>query len=147
VLVAPITQAADSSTKLTRHSIWLPSGQWFDFFTAEAYEGGQWLTLYADQSQTPVFAKAGAIVPLDAEAPANGVRLPSRLQFKFFAGADGSYQLYEDDGETQSYLDGNFAITNFSQSLSGETLELKKSGVEGKPDSIQGFPKVARLRL
>ena len=142
LLVAPITQAADPSTKLTRHSIWLPAGQWFDFFTAEAYEGGQWLTLYADQSQTPVFAKAGAIVPLDAEAPANGVKLPSRLQVKFFAGANGNYQLYEDDGETQSYLDGNFTITNFSQSLSGETLELKKSGVEGKPDSIQGFPKV-----
>jgi alpha-glucosidase (family GH31 glycosyl hydrolase) len=142
LLVAPITQPADPDTKLSRHSVWLPAGQWFDFFTNEAHEGGRWLTLYADQSQIPVFAKAGAIIPMDAEVLANGVKLPSRLQVKFFAGADGSYQLYEDDGETQSYLDGNFALTNFSQSLSSGTLELKKSIVEGKPDAIPSFPQI-----
>ena len=140
LIVAPITQPADPSTKLTRHSVWLPAGQWFDFFTNEAHQGDRWLTLYADQSQIPVFAKAGAIIPMDAEGPANGVRLSSRFHIKFFAGANGTYQLYEDDGETQSYRDGNFALTSFSQSLSGETFKLTKSIVEGQPDAIPGFP-------
>jgi len=140
LIVAPITQPADPSTKLTRHSVWLPAGQWFDFFTNETFEGGQWLTLQAAQSQIPVFVKAGAIIPMSADAPANGVRLPSRLQVKFFAGADGSYQLYEDDGETQSYLNGDFALTDFSQTMSGESLKLTKSVVTGQPDAITGFP-------
>ena len=140
LLVAPITQPANPSTKLTRQSVWLPAGEWFDFFSGEAHEGGQWLTIYADQSQIPVFAKAGAIIPMDVENQENGVRLPSLLQIKFFAGADGSYQLYEDDGETQSYLNGDFALSNFSQSLFGDKLELKKSIVEGKPSAIPGFP-------
>ncbi len=142
LLVAPVTQPADSSTKLARHSVWLPAGQWFDFSTNESHEGGQWLTVHADQSQIPVFARAGAIIPMDGEIQGNGVALPSKLHIKFFAGVDGSYQLYEDDGETQSYLHGDFALTNFSQNLDGETLELKKSIVDGKPDSIAGFPKV-----
>lgn len=140
LLVAPITQAADPDTRFTRQSIWLPAGQWYDFFTGEAQEGKHWLTIHADQSQIPVFARAGAIIPLDAETTENGVKLPARLHIKFFAGADGSYQLYEDDGETQAYRDGNFALTGFSQNLNGETLQLRKSVVEGKPDAIPGFP-------
>lgn len=142
LLVAPITQPADPSTKLARHSVWLPSGQWYDFFTGESHDGGQWLTIHADNSQIPVFAKAGAIIPMSADEPANGVALPTRLHVKFFAGKDGSYQLYEDDGETQSYLDGNYAITSFSQTLSGDTLELIKSPVEGKPEAVAGFPEI-----
>ena len=142
LLVAPITHPANPNTKLARHSIWLPAGDWYNFFTGEAYEGGQWLTIHAELSQIPVFARAGAIIPMDANDQANGVRLPSRLHVKFFAGKDGIYQLYEDDGETQSYVDGNFALTSFSQSLSGDNLELKKSPVEGKPDAIAMFPKI-----
>lgn len=140
LLVAPITQPADPNTNLARDSVWLPAGQWFDFFTNEAHEGGKWLTLYADRSQIPVFARAGAIIPMDAENQGNGVKLPSILHIKFFAGKDGNYQLYEDDGETQSYLNGDFAVTGFSQSLSGDALELRKSITAGKPDAIPGFP-------
>ena len=142
LLVAPITQPVDPTTKLARHAVWLPAGQWFDFFTNEAYEGDSWLILYGDQSQIPVFAKAGAIIPMNADGPANGVKLPSRLHIKFFAGSDGSYQLYEDDGETQSYRNGDFAITSFSQSLNGETLELNKLAVTGQPEAVLGFPMI-----
>lgn len=142
LLVAPITQPVDPTTKLARHAVWLPAGQWFDFFTKEAFEGDSWLILYGDQSQIPAFAKAGAIIPMDADGPANGVKLPSRLHIKFFAGSDGSYRLYEDDGETQSYRNGDFALTSFSQSLSSETLELNKLAVTGQPDAVIGFPKI-----
>jgi len=142
LIVAPITQPADPSTNLSRATIWLPAGQWFDFFTNEAFEGRQWLTLHADQSQIPVFVKAGAIIPMDAGGPSNGVKLPSRLHIKFFAGETGNYQLYEDDGETQSYLDGCFALTSFSQNISGDTIQLGKSIAEGKPGEIPGFPMV-----
>lgn len=142
LLVSPITQPADPHTRLARQSVWLPAGQWYDFFTNETHEGGQWITLYADQSQIPVFAKAGAIIPMDAENISNGVKLPSRLHVKFFTGADGSYQLYEDDGETQSYQNGDYALTSFSQNLNGETLEIKKFAVEGQLDAIPGFPKI-----
>ncbi len=142
LIVAPITQPADPSTKLARNSTWLPTGQWYDFFTGEAFEGGQWLTYHADKSQIPVFAKAGSIIPMNADGPANGVALPVRLHVKFFAGADGRYQLYEDDGETQSYLNGDFALTDFAQSVNGESLKLTKAAVAGQPDAIPGFPTV-----
>lgn len=142
LLVSPIIQPADPNTKLTRHSVWLPAGQWFDFFTHEAFEGGQWLTIHADQSQIPVFARSGAVIPMNDDAPANGVKLPARLRVRFFAGADGSFELYEDDGETQSWQDGAFALTNFSQRLVGDILELKKSPVSGKPAEVAGFPLV-----
>ena len=79
---------------------------------------------------------------MNDDAPANGVKLPARLRVRFFAGADGSFELYEDDGETQSWQDGAFALTNFSQRLVGDILELKKSPVSGKPAEVAGFPLV-----
>ena len=140
LLVSPITQPADPDTKLTRHSVWLPAGQWYNFFSGEAHDGAQWLTMYADQSEIPVFARAGAIIPMNAEAEENGVKLPSRLRVRFFAGREGDFQLYEDDGETQFYRDGIAALTGFTQVKNGSTIQLSKSAVDGKPESIPGFP-------
>ena len=63
--------------------------------------------------QIPVFAKAGAIVPLtdNAEACKNGTALPQSLTLRVFAGADGTFTLYEDDGLTNAYLDGQGVTT------------------------------------
>jgi len=142
ILVAPITKPADPSTKLSRQSIWLPDGRWYDFFSGEALDGGCWMTIYADQGRIPVFVRAGAIIPLNPDCQVPGVALPGKLHVKFFAGADGNYELYEDDGETQAYLDGNFALTTFSQERRGRDLMVSKLATHGLPGTIADFPQI-----
>ncbi len=140
LLVAPITRPADPSTKLSRQPVWLPEGLWYDFFTGEAFEGGCWTTVYADRGKTPVFAKAGSIIPLNPDCDSHGVQLPTKLLIKIFTGEDGQFELYEDDGESQSYLDGAFVLTGFSQKRVGNDLEITRSAVKGHPELVSGFP-------
>ena len=73
----------------------LPS-VWFDFATGQPYTGGRMMKLWRALEEYPVFAPAGGIVPLADDLRADV--LPGHLTLRIFAGADGSYELYEDDG-------------------------------------------------
>jgi len=110
LIAAPFTSPRDPQTGLSRQSIWLPEGHWYDFWSGEVYPGG-WHVVHGGLGDIPVFAKAGAVVPLSEENHWNQPGNPERLHLHAFAGGDGRYDLYEDDGETQAYLQGDFAIT------------------------------------
>ncbi len=98
LLVAPITCPADPSTLLGRVRGWLPPGTWVDVLTGTVYDGDRRLHLHRDLTSIPVLARAGAIVPLDGRAvPSNGTDNPAHLELLVVVGADGSFDLVEDD--------------------------------------------------
>ena len=106
LLVAPITTPTDRSTGLGRVKAWLPEGDWVDVFTGQSYTGGRTVYLHRDLTSIPVLARAGAIVPMlpadetehgdDRGEPGDGVDLPSVVEVRVFAGADGEFTLVED---------------------------------------------------
>jgi alpha-glucosidase (family GH31 glycosyl hydrolase) len=116
LLVAPITSPADPVTGLGRVKAWLPEGTWTDVFTGLTYSGGRTVYLHRDLTSIPVLAKAGAIVPMTpADALLDGTGLPSVVEVKAYAGADGSFTLAED------HDDGRWAKTRISyDDASGE---------------------------
>ena len=114
LVAAPFTSPVVSELGLSRQRIWLPEGEWYNFFTGERVGGG-WQTVYGGLGDIPLFAKAGAIVPLGPQAGWGGVENPSALTVHAFAGADNRFTLYEDDGETTAYLQGRYALTAFEQ--------------------------------
>jgi hypothetical protein len=65
--------------------------------------------------EIPVFAKAGAIVPLGPRVGWGGVDNPEAAHIYVFPGADNRFELYEDDGETRAYRQGNYALTPLVQ--------------------------------
>lgn len=95
LLVAPFISPADPDTRQSRARVWLPPGDWFDFFRGDWYAGEGWTAVYGGLADIPVFAKAGAIVPL---AVGDGLVNPARLAVHLFPGADNAFALYEDDG-------------------------------------------------
>lgn len=97
LIVAPITQQANRDLRLARVKTWLPEGNWIDFFNGRVYEGNRTIDLYRPLRRIPVFAKAGGIVPLD-QSYENYTGNPERMDIRVFAGADGRFSLYEDDG-------------------------------------------------
>ena len=97
LLVCPITRPMNPALALGSADAWLPEGKWYDFFTGQIYTGGRKLTLWRDLAHCPVLAPAGGIVPLSDEPRAD--RNPAAMTLRVFAGADGAYTLYEDDGE------------------------------------------------
>lgn len=96
LMVCPITSPMDPALNLGSVTAWLPEGRWFDFQSGQIYTGGRMMTLWRPLESYPVLAQAGAIVPLSDEAQAE--RNPQSLTLRIFAGADGQFDLYEDDG-------------------------------------------------
>ena len=105
---------ADPKTGLAKRKVWFPAGTWFNFFTGKSISGGGWRETTAALEDIPVFAKAGAIIPLAPKVGWGGIGNPSELDIFIFPGADNEFALYEDDGETTDYLRGKFAITRFT---------------------------------
>ena len=113
LFVAPILTASDAGTTAAVRKVWYPAGTWFNFFTGEQVTGGAWHDVTATLEDIPVYAKAGAIVPLAPKVGWGGIENPTELDIYIFPGADNTFDLYEDDGETTDYQRGKYAITKF----------------------------------
>lgn len=83
--------------------IWLPEGEWYDYWTDEKLDGSQWITRPANPGDLPLFVRAGTLLAL-AE-PVQHVDRETRFQMHFTAyGANASAcELISDDGETDDY--------------------------------------------
>lgn len=131
LLAAPFVQPADQDTCLSRQAVWLPEGGWYDFFSGEYYPGDAWYAIYGRLQDIPVFARAGAIVPLGPRVRWGGVENPAELTLHVFAGQDNRFDLYEDDGETTAYRQGAWAITPIAQVWQPAVLKLTVGPAEG----------------
>jgi alpha-glucosidase (family GH31 glycosyl hydrolase) len=112
LIAAPFTSPLDPDTRLSRQQVWLPAGDWINFFTGDHYVGDRWITVYGTLDEIPVFARAGAIVPL---APRGDWKVgnPDALEIQIFPQHAGRFVLYEDDGETMAYQHGHLCLTAF----------------------------------
>ncbi|MBD5785615.1 glycoside hydrolase [Cellulosimicrobium terreum] len=98
LVVVPITSPADPEAGVGAVRAWLPEGTWVDVLDGLVYDGGRETWLHRDLAGVPVLARAGAVVPLDgAEVPGNGVALPEHVEVLVVVGADGAFELVEDD--------------------------------------------------
>jgi alpha-glucosidase (family GH31 glycosyl hydrolase) len=99
LLVAAITSPVDRRTLTGSVRAWLPAGTWVDLLSDLGYDGGREIVLHRDLSAIPVLARTGAIVPLDgAHVPAGDPVNPEHLEVLVVVGADGAFELVEDDG-------------------------------------------------
>ncbi|MBC8602993.1 DUF5110 domain-containing protein [Parabacteroides acidifaciens] len=113
-LVAPIYQEtqADEKGNDIRDGIYLPKGEWFDYFTGEQYTGGCVVNNFASPLwKLPVFVKAGAIIPMTN--PNNNVKeIDKNLRiYELYPSGYSSFTEYDDDGITQAYQKGEGVTT------------------------------------
>jgi len=120
-LVAPVTEY-----KARSRSVYLPAGtRWYDFHTGEAYDGGQTVTVQAPLDRIPVFVKEGAIVPTTgAKLQYTDEKPDAPITLFVYAGKDGHFDIYEDDGKTLGYQHGAFARIPVRWSESTGTLTI-----------------------
>jgi hypothetical protein len=130
LLAAPHLRERGDDTHLSRRSVWLPGGEWFDFFSGASHEAG-WHARYGGLEDLPVYAPAGAIVPLEPEVDCGGVDTPERLRIVAFPGADNEFTLYEDDGTSLAHREGAYATTTFAQRFTGDRLAFEVEPAEG----------------
>jgi alpha-glucosidase/alpha-D-xyloside xylohydrolase len=103
LLVAPVVEKGATS-----RSLYLPRGAWFDFWTYERQEGGRELERKVDLGGTPLYVRAGAVVPMGPPRQYTSEAVAGPLTMMVFPGAGGVSSLYEDDGETFDFRNGEF---------------------------------------
>jgi len=98
LLIAPVTEQGATTRRL-----YLPEGQWHDWWTAESVDGGRWIERDVDRATMPIYARAGAIVPLDPVRQYTDQPVDAPTEVRVFPGADGMMQWYDDDGISMEY--------------------------------------------
>lgn len=111
MLVCPITKKKNIVMNRVVQRLFIPEGIWYEFESGKKYLGNKYYMSFYRDEDYPVFCKAGSIIPLSLD---NNYDNPVNLEFDVFPGASGSYNLYEDDGISDSY-----------DSVKGSFLELK----------------------
>ena len=143
MLVAPIVKPADRDLSLGCAEVWLPEGEWVDFFTGWRYAGGQSLRVYRPLSGMPVFVRPGTVVPMDgAPAPENGCPLPRAITFRAFAGGSGEGVLAEDDGSRPGSA-GHRRCESALAMEAGEGLTVRLSPTTGAVELLPGDRRVS----
>ena len=93
---------------------YLPKGAlWYDFWTGKQYRGGQRLELSTSLNRVPMFVRAGSILPLGPEMQYTGEKPWDNLEIRLYPGADGTFTLYEDEGDTYNYERGIYSTIPF----------------------------------
>ncbi|WP_127124567.1 TIM-barrel domain-containing protein [Pseudoflavitalea rhizosphaerae] len=106
MLVAPVTEPG-----VTQWNVYLPKTDgWYNFHTGKRYSGGQTVLADAPQHIIPVFVKAGSIIPLGKEMQYTGEKAMDTLQLRIYKGANGEFDLYEDEGDGYNYEKGKYTI-------------------------------------
>ena len=100
LIVVPMTTPRDKVTRRARSKAWLPPGRHVDIFSGVVYDGDCEKWLYRTLEGYAILAQEGAIIPLDAaKQPGNGGNIPEALRVKIIVGADGFFDMVEDQGE------------------------------------------------
>ena len=123
LLVCPITRPADKRINLAFTDVWLPEGRWTDIFNGRAYEGGKWVRMYRDIDSIPVLVPEGTIIPMYKNDRTNDLSPGQPLEIHIWRG-NGSFELYEDDGESMDYKHGKSVKTLFDIKEQNGSLKL-----------------------
>ena len=139
LLVAPVFEKG-----ATTREVYLPEGQWYDFWTGEAHPGGSTLSRPVDLATMPIFVKAGAILPLDPIRQYTSEEVKDPLTICIYRGAGGTARIYHDDGSSNGYLKGESSITSLSWDDQAAKLTIQP---QVSPDHRLKQPQKLRIKL
>ncbi len=105
-------------------SIYLPEGNWFDFWTGETIKGGQTITKNTPIDIIPLYVPSGSIVPWGPEVNYSTEKNWKELEIRVYAGTDGTFTLYEDETDNYNYEKGAFTTIPFTWNESKRTLTI-----------------------
>ena len=120
LLVAPVVQKGATTRRL-----YLPRGVWFDFWTNERVEGGREIDRPVTLDVTPIFVRAGAVIPMGPVKQYTGEAVDAPLTLVAYPGANGSSSIYEDDGGSFAYRQGAWMKVAMTWADATRQLSLK----------------------
>ena len=130
LLIAPVFKKG-----ATTRDVYLPVGDWYDWWTNEKKQGGKTISREVNLATMPVYVRAGAIIPFDPVRQYADETVQTPTTLKVYTGANGDYTLYDDDGITQNYLAGEGALTHILWNDKDKKLTLEPAPDSGLRDT------------
>jgi len=120
ILVSPVT--LEGATE--RYVYLPPAAHWYDFWTGKQTSGDQRFDAAAPLNRIPLYVKAGSILPLGPEIEYAGQMPGAPTELRIYRGADGHFDLYEDQGDTYNYEKGEHSLIPINWNESSQTLTV-----------------------
>jgi alpha-D-xyloside xylohydrolase len=118
LLVAPITRP-----NVDKWDVYLPeSTDWYNFWTGQGFNGGQTIQTDAPLDKIPLFVKEGSIIPMGQFIQYCSQKTADTLEIRVYQGADGKFDLYEDEEDNYNYEKGRYTIIPFKWNQQSQTL-------------------------
>jgi alpha-glucosidase/alpha-D-xyloside xylohydrolase len=130
ILVAPVVERG-----ATERHLYLPEGNWYDFWSNAKHAGKREHTRDIDLETMPLYVRAGTILPLDPVRQYTSQPTDEPMTVRIYSGADGTFRLYEDDGQSLDYQRGQFAWTKFDWNDDSRRLTIQPYGGDLQPQS------------
>ena len=134
ILVSPVTEA-----KATQRRLYLPKDTlWYDFWTGEKREGGVSIDAAAPLNRIPLYVRAGSILPLGPDEQYAGEKVDGPMELRIYPGANGRFNLYQDEGDNYNYEKGQHAVIPITWSDSERTVTFgaRTGSYSGMPQEI-----------
>jgi alpha-D-xyloside xylohydrolase len=149
-LVNPVSQPmyyAAQSTPLDGPSkiraVYLPDGaDWYDFWTGKHFTGGQTIITAASLDIMPLYVRSGSILPFGPEINFADEQVNAPLQLHIYPGQNGSFTLYDDEGDNYNYEQGQFAVIRLSWDDASRNLTIHE-----REGSYPAMPAAREFRL
>ena len=113
--------------KARNRSVYFPKQSgWYDLYTGEPIQGGQSLIVDAPYERIPVYVREGSIIPFGPEIQYCDEKPADLINLYVYAGKNGSFQLYEDEGTNYNYEKGKYATIDITYDDAARTLTIGK---------------------
>jgi alpha-glucosidase/alpha-D-xyloside xylohydrolase len=139
MLVAPVVEKGATS-----RSLYLPAGDWYDFWTEEKSTGGSEVTRAVSLETMPLYVRAGAIIPMGPVKRYTLEKVDGPLSLTIYPGANGEFTLYEDDGTTFNFEKGEWSRLRLAWNDARRSLSM--SVVKGSRP-MTPLPRKIEVRL
>ena len=113
--------------KARNRSVYFPKQTgWYNLYSGEYVEGGQSLIVDAPYERIPVFVREGSIIPFGPEIQYSDEKPAELINLYVYAGKDGQFMLYEDEGVNYNYEKGKYATIDITYDDSSKTITFGK---------------------
>ncbi|MEK4853092.1 TIM-barrel domain-containing protein [Paenibacillus sp. FSL H7-0756] len=146
-MVAPVTEAMyygpgsrELEGVLKQRSVYLPEGEWYDYWSDERLEGGVTIVAKADLETLPLYVRAGSIIPLGPDVQYSDEQPEAVTRLKVYGGKDAAFTLYEDEGDNYNYETGSYAMIELSWCEADRSLTIgKRAGDYAGMQAVRQF--------
>ncbi len=119
IMVAPVVEKG-----ATTRRVYLPHGNWYDFWTGERIAGGREIDRAVDLETMPLYVREGSIVPLSPVKQHTSEELDQPYSISIYPGKDTEFLWYEDDGVSFNHRKGEWMGVTMAWNEAKQTLQL-----------------------